>query len=285
MTTGSSARNRNGGSIRACSGTCTSNGQASIISPASEATPSTSAERAPAGPPRPVPVRSVQGAAHGRLMVGLPSAATTSSTSSQGAPSTLVTCGANDGDSATTRRTGPGGDHLALGEHDHVVGGPGDELHVVGGHQHRVPVGGEVPEDAGERVLGQVVEPPGRLVEQQHRRAGVEHQRQRQREPLPLGQVPRVDVVGDAGDQPVQDPRGSRRSPRPQRRTPRPRSRGRAGRRRSAAPARPGLVARPRRAGPGRGRPPGRCRRGDGPSPGAPRAATTSRSRCAPSAR
>ena len=45
ITTGSSSRKRNGGSTRACSGTRTSSGQASIIRPASDATPRTAAER------------------------------------------------------------------------------------------------------------------------------------------------------------------------------------------------------------------------------------------------
>src|SRR6478672_2139058 len=45
ITTGSSARNTNGGSTRAWAGTRTSSGQPSIIRPASEATPSTSADR------------------------------------------------------------------------------------------------------------------------------------------------------------------------------------------------------------------------------------------------
>ena len=47
--------------------------------------------------------------------------------------------------------------------------------------------------------LGRVVQPAGRLVEQQHRRRGGEHDRQGQRQPLALGQVARVRVVGDAG--------------------------------------------------------------------------------------
>ncbi len=53
----------------------------------------------------------------------------------------------------------------------------------------RAPVGGEVAQDLHEPVLRGVVEAAGRLVEQQQRRPGREHDRQRQREPLPLGQV------------------------------------------------------------------------------------------------
>ena len=54
-------------------------------------------------------------------------------------PSTLVTCGANDGDSATTRAHRPRRDHVAVGEHDDVVRALGDELDVVGGHDDAWP--------------------------------------------------------------------------------------------------------------------------------------------------
>ena len=90
ITIGSSPRKRNGGSTRSPVPARRSSGQQSIISPANDATASTSAERGEM-----------------RTAAVFTALATTSSTRSHGAPSTLVTCGANAGDSATTRRTGP----------------------------------------------------------------------------------------------------------------------------------------------------------------------------------
>ena len=54
-----------------------------------------------------------------------------------------MTCGANAGDAASTSPGRPVRDDLALGEHHHLVGGHGGELHVVGRHHHRMPVVGE----------------------------------------------------------------------------------------------------------------------------------------------
>ena len=57
-------------------------------------------------------------------------------------------------------------------------------------------------------LLGGVVQAAGRLVEQQQRRPRGEHDRQRQGEPLPLGQVARVSVQGHPGGQPSEQGRG-----------------------------------------------------------------------------
>jgi len=97
-------------------------------------------------------------------------------------------------------------DDLAVGHHDRVVGGLRDELHVVAGHEHRVPVGGQGTHRRRERSLGGVVQPARRLVEQQHARPGRQHQGERERQALALGEVARVRVVGYAGDELVQDP-------------------------------------------------------------------------------
>ena len=190
-----------------------------------------------------------------------------------------MTCGANAGDSATTRRTGPDGDDLALGEHDDVVGDLRHELDVVGGHQHRVAVVGEVAQDPGERALGGVVEPAGRLVEQHAPAAGAtstiarasasrwpsERSRGWWSSGMPGTSRSRIARHGVA--------RCRRRRPR----TPRRRSRGRAGRRRSAAPGRRSARRRRRRARPGRCRRRRPVRRCAGRCPAAPRAATTCR--------
>ena len=164
-----------------------------------------------------------------------------------GAPSTLVTCGANDGDSASTRCGEPLETTSPSAMHHDLVGDVRGELDVVGREQDRAPVGGEVGDDPGELGLAGVVEAAGGLVEQHDRRAGGEHDRQREREPLALGEVTRVDGLVDAGGEPVEQPAagaglGVGAAGRP-RRTRRRRSRGRAGRRRSAAPARRAYAA------------------------------------------
>ena len=142
ITTGSSTRNRNGGSTRAPSGTRSSSGQISIISPAAEAAPSTAADRRGGrrsdGDPglsgaRPAPADAPRRPA------------------ASGGPRILVTCGANDGDSTTTSRTGPAETTSPVGEHDDLVGDPGHELHVVGGHHHRRAVLGQ-PGQGGRRA-------------------------------------------------------------------------------------------------------------------------------------
>ena len=65
-----------------------------------------------------------------------------------------MTWGAYDGDAATHLPGAAGGDHLALGEDDDVVGDRGDELDVVGRDEDGVAVVGQVADDRGELALG-----------------------------------------------------------------------------------------------------------------------------------
>ena len=213
------------------------------------------------------------------------SLATTSSTRSHGAPSTLVTCGAKAGDSATTRRTGP--DETTSPSASTTTSSATWATNSTSwvATSTAWPSSARPRRMPGQHVLGGVVEAARGLVEQQHPRPGHQHQRQGEREPLALREVAGVLVAGDAGHQPVEQRRGRRRCRRRRPRTPRRRSRGRAGRRRSAAPARPARADRRGRARRGRCR-----RRRRGPPyavrcPGSPRAARTCRSRCAPSGR
>ena len=101
----------------------------------------------------------------------------------------LATWGAKAGDATTTSAVGPVGHDIAGRHHHHPVGGGGHELDVVGGDDHGPTLGGQAVEDADQRPLGPVVEPPGRLVEQHdvagRRSADGQHQSQ----PLTLGQV------------------------------------------------------------------------------------------------
>ena len=217
-------------------------------------------------------------------------AASTSSTRSHGGPSTLVTCGANAGDSATTSAYRAARRRPRPRRAPRRRRRPGRRTRRRGWPPApRGPRRRASRRIAGQRALGGVVEAAGRLVEQQHPRAGGEHERQREGEPLALGEVARVLVAGDAGHEPVEQRAAACRPPAARRRprTPRRRSRGRAGRRRSAAPARPAPGAGPASS---RGRVDAVDRRRDAGAarrrcPGAPTAATTCRSRCGPSAR
>ena len=74
----------------------------------------------------------------------------------------------------------------------------------MGGHHHRRTVLGQPGQGGGERALRGVVEAAGRFVEQHQGRGAREHDRQHQRQPLPLGEVPGVPVAGDPGHQPVE---------------------------------------------------------------------------------
>ena len=105
---------------------------------------------------------------------------------------------------------GPGGDDLALGEHDDLVGDGGDELDVVGGDEHGVPVGGEVAQDPGQLAPWRCSRGRG-SARRAARRAGRggEHEGQGEREALALGEVARVGGVVDAGHQPVEDRAGA----------------------------------------------------------------------------
>ncbi len=208
-------------------------------------------------------------------------------------PSTFATWGANAGDAAEYVGRRAVRDDLTLGHHDDPVGDVGDELHVVGARPPppaaRPPARRRI---VAKRGLRGVVEAAGRLVEQQHRRRGAELDRQHQGEPLPLGQVTRVPVAGDARRDagPAERPRSPAASADlavGRRCTRRPPSRDRAGRSRSAAPAPTSGAAslrRDHRCGSSAGHlhPTRRCARPGRPGP--PTAGTTCRTRCAPSA-
>ena len=143
-----------------------------------------------------------------------PSAATTSSTAQPGCAEHLGDLrgeGGRLGDHAAYR---PGGDDLAVGEDHDVVGGLGDELHVVGGDQDRVPVGGQVAQDPGQHALGRVVEAAGRLVEQHHAAAAATStSASASASRCPSDRSRGCWVVGDAGHQPVEDPAALARVP------------------------------------------------------------------------
>ena len=128
------------------------------------------------------------------------------STVSQGSGARiLATCGAKRRrrDDDVARRAV--GDDLAFGHHDDAIGRAGDELDVVGRDDDGVPGRGELAEHAREVVLGVVVEPAGRLVEQDDIGRGRELDREHEREPLTFREIARMRVVGDAGEQRVED--------------------------------------------------------------------------------
>ena len=91
------------------------------------------------------------------------------------------------------------GHHLALGQHHGPGGQLGHQLHVVGGHHDAVPVGGQLPHHRHQPLLAGVVQPPGGLVEQDHRRTRGQNDGQGQGQPLALGQVAGVPVPGHSG--------------------------------------------------------------------------------------
>lgn len=81
------------------------------------------------------------------------------------------------------------------------MGQLGGELHVVGGQDDGVPVGGEAAKDLDQADLGGVVQAAGGLVEQQQGGAAREDQREGEGQALALGEIARVGVVGDVGEQ------------------------------------------------------------------------------------
>ena len=276
MTSGSSARKRNGGSTRLSGVTPSSSGQPSIISPASEATARISGRaRAGDGADRRGP----------------------------GGVDTIRAPRRHDLVDAQPRRA----EHLGdLGRErrriGHAPGAPGRTRRPRRRRARpprrrrarrtrrrgwrRAPRARRPRGRAGcgrARLRG-VVEPTRRLVEEHDAGARGQHERQGEGQPLALGEVARVPVAGDAGDE---RGRGVAGSPvRPGARTPRRRSRGRAGRRRSGAPGRPARAGRPASSvGRVGAADVDRARATRTACPAAPRAARTCRRRCAPSGR
>lgn len=81
------------------------------------------------------------------------------------------------------------------------MGELGGELHVVGGQNDRVALGGQRAQEGDQAGLRRVVEAAGRLVEEQQRGAGRQDDGQGERQSLALRQVTRVRVVADAQQQ------------------------------------------------------------------------------------
>lgn len=82
------------------------------------------------------------------------------------------------------------------------MGQLGGQFHVVRGQDDGVPLGREAAQDRDQAGLRRVVEAARRLVEQEQRRAGRQHDRQGEREALAFREVTGVGVVRDAGQQP-----------------------------------------------------------------------------------
>ena len=68
-----------------------------------------------------------------------------------------------------------------------------------------MPVVGEHPEHGRQLGLRRVVQPAGRLVEQEHGRGTDQHHDEGQGQPLALGEVARMGVVGDVRDESVEE--------------------------------------------------------------------------------
>ena len=88
-------------------------------------------------------------------------------------------------------------DDLPVGQDHHPVGGLGHQLHVVGGDDDGVTLGGQAPQDGGEPGLGRVVEAPGGFVEEDEGRGRGQDDGQGQGQPLTLGQVAGMGVIGE----------------------------------------------------------------------------------------
>lgn len=82
------------------------------------------------------------------------------------------------------------------------MGQLGGQFDVVRGQDDGVPVGREAAQDRDQTGLRRVVEAARRLVEQEQRRAGRQHDRQGEGEALALREVTGVGVVRDAGQEP-----------------------------------------------------------------------------------
>ena len=130
----------------------------------------------------------------------------TSSTRSHGGPEHLHDLGREGRRLGEHPADRSGRDDLAVGEHHDLVGDEGHELDVVGGHQHRParrpraragPAAGPAWRSSRGRGSARRAGRPGGF--------GREDQRQREGEPLALGQVARVPVAGDARDERVEE--------------------------------------------------------------------------------
>lgn len=81
------------------------------------------------------------------------------------------------------------------------MGQLGRQLHVMGGQDDGVALGGQPAQDLDQADLGGVVQAAGGLVEEQQGGTAGEDQRQGEGQALALGEIARVDVVGDVRKQ------------------------------------------------------------------------------------
>ena len=84
----------------------------------------------------------------------------------------LATCGAKDGEETTTSAVGPSATTSPSARMHHPVGELGGQLHVMGGQDDGVALGGQPAQHRDQTGLRRVVQAAGRLVEEQQRRAG-----------------------------------------------------------------------------------------------------------------
>ena len=133
---------------------------------------------------------------------------TSSTVSHSSGANTLATWGAKTGEWHTTWRAGTVRDDLAVRQHDGPVAHTGRQLDVVRGQHDGMSVVSQLPQDRDEAVFAGVVQPSSRFVEQQEGGTRCQHDRQRQGEPLSLGQVAGVAVAGHTGQDPLERVRG-----------------------------------------------------------------------------
>lgn len=77
----------------------------------------------------------------------------------------------------------------------------GGQLHVMGGQDDGVPLGGQPAQHAEQTGLRRVVQTAGRLVEEEKGRLGGQDDGQGEGEALALGEVAGVDVVRDVREE------------------------------------------------------------------------------------
>ena len=200
MISGSSARNRNGGAIRSPACACSSSGQHSIISPVTDATPSTSAR--------------ARGEPDGAPALPLTGQPRTSATVQPRRPEHLGHL-RREGRRLRRRPRAPGRATPARPRPSPAGRRPPARRTRRRGWRPAPPS----PSAASSRriaasaCLAGVVEAAGRLVEQQQAGPVDQHQRQGERQPLALGEVARVRVVRRRRARAGRAARGSRPVP------------------------------------------------------------------------
>ncbi len=123
----------------------------------------------------------------------------------------LATCGAKAGDETTTSAVGPSATISPSARITTRWASSAASSTSCVASTMRVPLARRDLEHADEPGLRRVVQPAGRLVEEQQRRPAGEHDGQREREPLSLGEIARMCGVRHAGQQLAdQRPAGAR---------------------------------------------------------------------------